>query len=268
MEHIWYSEDELKKIGFKTLGHNVKIGKHVIFLHPESLECGNNVQLWDFTIIHKNVKIEDNCVIEPNCILGHPTKQQMMGKDHSRTDPKLANFLLPEETIIGKNSVIRSNSVIYNNVQINQNFSSGHNIIIRENTQIGKNCLIGSNSVFNGYTRVGDFTRINTMCAIPQSIIIGEGVFIAPLVAFSDNKNAVLGFGNEGPIIEDYVRLGVGTIVLPKLRISKGSMTGCGAVITKDTEEMSINYGNPASKHGTLSEDEFLEYKKSVQGWI
>jgi len=267
MTQEWYSKEDLKKMGTKKIGVNVRISSNARILEYETVEFGDNVEVQDFSIIYPNVRIHNDSTIGPNCLIGHPSKQQTTGKDHSRKDPKLSEFILPQETIIGEKSTIRSNSVIYNGVRIDEGFASGHNVVIRENTKIGKNCLIGSNSVLNGYTTIGDFTRINTTCAIPQSIRIGKGVFIAPLVAFSDNKNAVLGSGNEGPIIEDYVRLGVGAIVLPKIRVGEGAVIGSGSVVTKDIESMSINYGNPTKKRDILKLDEFLEYKKSVHGW-
>ena len=118
--------------------------------------------------------------------------------------------------------------------------------------------------MINGYSKIGNYSRINTTCAIPQSTVIGKGVFIAPMVAFSDNKSAILGKGNEGPIIEDYVRIGVGVIILPKLKIGMGSLLGSGSLITKDVDPMSIYLGSPAQKKDSISEKELEEPKKAI----
>lgn len=230
-------------------------------------KLGENIKIGDFSIIHSHVQIEDNVQIGTHCNIGYPTKEMTMGIDHSKSDPKLTKMILEKVTKIGKNCVIRSGTIIYNHVNLGKQCSTGHNVVIRENTEIGLHCVIGSNSVINGYSKIGDYSRINTTCALPQSTVIGKGVFIAPMTAFSDNKTAILGQGNEGPIIEDYVRIGVGVVILPKLKIGSGSLLGSGSLITKDVEPMSVYYGTPAQKKDVVSETELQEYKKSIHNY-
>lgn len=44
----FYTEEELKKIGFANVGQNVKIFKLAKFVHPEKIFIGNNAQIDDF----------------------------------------------------------------------------------------------------------------------------------------------------------------------------------------------------------------------------
>jgi len=173
----------------------------------------------------------------------------------------------PSSTMISENSVIRSGSVIYTHVRIGPGFSTGHNVIVREHTTLGERVLVGSNSVLNGYTRVGDRTRINTMVAMPQSMRIGRGVFISPLVSFSDNKMILPGQGNEGAVIEDFVRIGIGAQILPRIRVGRGALIGAGAVITKDIPERAVVVGNPARVLRYLTDEEFEEYVEAIIEW-
>lgn len=46
-------------------------------------------------------------------------------------------------------------------------------------------------------------------------------------------------------IIEDDVWLGYGVIVLPGVRIGRGSVIGAGSVVAKDIPPYSIAVGNP-----------------------
>jgi hypothetical protein len=50
----------------------------------------------------------------------------------------------------------------------------------------------------------------------------------------------------EKIIIEDNVDIGAGAIILPGVRIGKGSMVGAGSVVTKDVPPGTIVVGNPA----------------------
>jgi acetyltransferase-like isoleucine patch superfamily enzyme len=50
----------------------------------------------------------------------------------------------------------------------------------------------------------------------------------------------------KGPKLEDYVSLGANCVILPGVTLKKGTIVGAGAVVTKDTSENDIIYGNPA----------------------
>lgn len=60
---------------------------------------------------------------------------------------------------------------------------------------------------------------------------------------FNDEKLLLLVGDME---IEEDVFIGAKAIILPGLHISKGSIIGAGAVLTKDTEEFYVYGGNPA----------------------
>ncbi len=248
------------------LGDGAVLGENVII--RSGAVIGTNVEIGPYTIIYGSARIGDNVKIGPYCIVGHPSKKELIGIDHSYTDPKLRDFLIEDfATIIGDNSIIRSGSVIYTHVVIGCGFNTGHNTIIREHTRIGERCLVGSNSVLNGYTVVGDRSRINTLVALPQSMVIGKGVFIAPMVTFSDNKYSIPGYGNEGAVIEDYVRIGIGARILPGLRVGRGSIVGAAAVVTKDVPEKAIVIGNPARVYKYVSKEDLQKYVDAIMGW-
>lgn len=97
---------------------------------------------------------------------------------------------------------------------------------------------------------------------------IGRGVFVGPLVSFSDNQKALPGNGNEGAIIEDFVRIGIGARILPKISIRKGAFIGAGAVVTKDVPEAAIVFGVPAKIQGYVEEKELNKYIASIMKWV
>jgi acetyltransferase-like isoleucine patch superfamily enzyme len=130
------------------------------------------------------------------------------------------------------------------------------------------NSIIGSQTVLNGYSKIGERTRINTGCALPQSMRIGKGVFVAPLVTFSDNKRALPGEGNQGAVIEDFVRIGIGAKILPKITIRRGAFIGAGAIVTRDIPERAIVYGAPAEIRDYLKEEDLDKYVDSITKWV
>ena len=106
-----------------------------------------------------------------------------------------------------------------------------------------------------GAVSIGNDCQINEY-AFLQGAIIGDNVMIAPYVALIANKKDVastekpmsLAKKNKGlkVIIENDVWIGRNAIVMPGIKIGKGSIIGAGSVVTKDVEPMSVMGGVPA----------------------
>lgn len=249
------------------IGKNVEIGNGTIIEENAIIE--NNVKIGAYTIVHSYARIKTGAIIGSHCIIGHPSKMELTGTDHSFNDPKLKDLIIKDPTTnIGEESIIRSGSVVYTHTNIGKKLHTGHYAIIREHVNLGEQCLVGSHTVLNGYSKIGKRTRINTGCALPQSMRIGMGVFVGPLVSFSDNKKALPGNGNQAAIIEDFVRIGIGARILPKITIRKGAFIGAGAVVTKDVPERAIVFGIPAKIQGYITQEELNKYINSIMKWV
>jgi len=106
-----------------------------------------------------------------------------------------------------------------------------------------------------GAVSIGKDCQINEH-AFLQGAIIGDNVMIAPYVALISNKKEV----NTTDIlmstvekekglkvkIEDDVWIGRNAIVMPGIKIGKGSIIGAGSVVTKDVAAYSVMGGVPA----------------------
>lgn len=65
----YLTDIELKSIGFKSLGKNVKISDKAAIYNPELIEIGNNSRIDDFCVISGNVKIGQYVHIAPFCLV-------------------------------------------------------------------------------------------------------------------------------------------------------------------------------------------------------
>jgi len=109
----------------------------------------------------------------------------------------------------------------------------GYNIFIGNNVSIGRNCLI------------------NDVCEvrIGNNVIISPNVCIYTGTASTDPRRRA---GNQGTqygkpvIIEDDVWIAANVVILPGVRIGKGSTVGAGSVITRDVATYSIYMGSKA----------------------
>jgi acetyltransferase-like isoleucine patch superfamily enzyme len=57
MKSNFYTEVEVKKLGFKELGHNVLISRDAKFYSPETISIRNDVRIDDFCILSGDIKI-------------------------------------------------------------------------------------------------------------------------------------------------------------------------------------------------------------------
>ena len=95
-------------------------------------QIGKNVQIASTAVIHNNVIVGDDTIIEDFCVIGYPAK----------------NAIGP--LIIGNNSHIRSHSILYEGSSFECNLVTGHSVLIRENTIAGRYLQVGSNCDIEG----------------------------------------------------------------------------------------------------------------------
>lgn len=129
--------------------------------------------------------------------------------------------------------------------------------------KIGKNVNIQKGVYFGKGDKIsiGDYSGIgeNSILGQTDEIQIGNNVLIGPqLMIFTQNhifrdrtKLIREQGGTPQPVfIEDDVWIGARVIILPGVRISKGSVVAAGAVVTKSFPPYSILGGVPAKQIG------------------
>jgi maltose O-acetyltransferase len=120
------------------------------------------------------------------------------------------------------------------------------------NVNIGKGARFGNGK----HIQIGSNSGIGMYCKVPNNIIIGEDVMMGLNVTiFGSNhiydrtdipirKQGMRSY--EPVIIEDDVWIGSNVIIMPGLKISKGTIIGAGSIVTKSFPAYSIIAGNPA----------------------
>jgi len=130
---------------------------------------------------------------------------------------------------------------------------------LRNIIKIGKNCRImkkvyvgnGNKIVIGNFCRINENVRLDNV-KIGNHVMIGrESILLGKMHEFID---ITIPMEQNPPnetkptIIEDDVWIGLRVIVMPGVRIRRGTIVGAAAVITKDTEEYGIYAGLPAKK--------------------
>ena len=121
-----------------------------------------------------------------------------------------------------------------------------------KNINIEKGAYFGSGSCLE----IGDNSGIGINCYISKFTIIGKDVMMAPDVIILDSNHKhdridipmrLQGRTKANPvIIEDDVWIGIRSIILPGVKISKGAIIAAGSVVTKNVPEYVVVGGSPA----------------------
>lgn len=203
---------------------------HATAIVSDKAIIGNNVKIGAYTIIHDNVEISDNTIIEAFCEIGV--------SNHLSHGSKLC---------IGPNSHIRSHSIFYEGSIFLESLVTGHRVTVREKVKAGKNLQIGTLSDLQGHCEIGDFVRFHSNVHIGQKSRIGNYVWIFPYVVLTNDphppSDTLLGVN-----IEDYAVIATMSVLLPGAYIRKGCLIGAHSSIKGDTEEDMIYAGSPAKK--------------------
>ena len=183
-------------------------------------------------IIHPNVTLGQDVVVEDFCIIGLPF--QGMKK---------------VQTIIGSGSIIRAGTYIYAGNQIGKNFQTGNKANIRELNQIGDNVSIGTHSVIEHHISIGNNVRIHSQVFVPEYSTLENDCWIGPNAVLTNArfpKHVSVKDELKGPLIGNNAKIGANATILPGIKIGKNSLIGAGCVVTKHVNSETIVVGNPS----------------------
>ena len=152
----YLTQDELKKIGFKSLGIEVKISDKASIYNPEQIELGDFSRIDDFCVVSGNVKIGRNVHITPQCLIagGQPgvTLEDFVtlaygctvfSQSDDYSGATLTNSTVPKEfknetfapVKLAKHSIVGARGVIMPGVELGEGTSVGANSLVLQSTE-------------------------------------------------------------------------------------------------------------------------------------
>ncbi|HGS4462842.1 TPA: N-acetyltransferase [Vibrio metschnikovii] len=209
-------------------------------IHPTAIisnkaQIGKNVSIGAYSIIHDNVVIADNTIIESYCELG------------------VSNHLSGGHLLtIGENSHIRSRSTFYEGSTFGNKLVTGHSVTVRENTVAGENFQLGTLSDIQGHCKIGDYVRTHSNVHIGQHSQIGNFVWLFPYVVLTNDPHPPSNV-MQGVTVSDFAVIATMSVVLPGTKIAEGVFIGAHSCIGGRTEQDMLYSGSPAKKIGPAS---------------
>ena len=148
----FYSDNELKKIGFKKYGKNVLISKKCSIYNAELISIGNNVRIDDFCILSGNIELGNYIHISAyNALYG---KLGIKVNDYSGISPRCTLFSATDD-FSGEYMISPMVPECYTKV-------TGGTIILGKYTQVGTNSVVMPNIIINEGAVCGAFSFVNS----------------------------------------------------------------------------------------------------------
>lgn len=235
------------------IGENFRKGENIVIY--DDVQIGVNVVMGNNVVIHPGTKICDRAVIADNVVLGRKPKLS------PTSTVKLKKDLSPLE--VGSDCSFGTGSVIYAGTKIGNNVTIADLATVRENVVIGDYVVIGRGVAIENEISIGKYTKIQTNAYITAYTTIEDYVFIAPMVA-TTNDNYIGRTEKrfkeiKGPHIKRGARIGGNAILLPGIVIGEEAFVAAGSVVTKDVPGAKLVMGVPAKVVRDVSKEELLE---------
>ncbi len=199
-------------------------------------------------------------------------RQRWMLAGVSMTDP--ASVYIDADVEIGMDTVILPNTMLTGRTSIGENCEIGPNSVIRD-TCVGNNCRVTASAleeaVMEDHTDIGPFSHLRPGAYLESGVHIGNYVEVkesrfkagAVMGHFGYAGDATIGErvnvgagmitcnydGKEKhrTVVEDDAFIGCDTMLVAPVTVGHGSVTGAGAVVTKDIPPARLAVGVPAT---------------------
>ncbi|OYQ72534.1 acyltransferase [Wohlfahrtiimonas sp. G9077] len=152
----FYSDDELKNIGFKRLGKNVKISTRAAIYRPDEMLIGDNCRIDDFCLLSGRISLGNNvhiaafsnlsageCNIQLHDFSGLAYGCHVFTGTDDYSGKTLTNPTIPiqykglseKNIIIGKHSIVGTNSIIFPGVHLAEGTAVGALSLVNKSTE-------------------------------------------------------------------------------------------------------------------------------------
>lgn len=151
MKKSFYSESELKNMGFKRIGKNCLISRFSRFYGIENVELGDNVRIDDFCIFSGKINLGSFIHVSAHCLL-YGSQGISLG-DFSGLSPNTVIFSAMDD-FSGKYLINPMVDKQYTNV-------TGGSVIIEKYVQLGVNTVVFPNLNIGEGVVTGALTLVN-----------------------------------------------------------------------------------------------------------
>lgn len=122
----------------------------------------------------------------------------------------------------------------------------GEHVIIKKNAYLGR----AQGLRIGDYSQIGENSKIGPEVTIGRNVLMGPDVVVMTTSHAFENPDIPIRLQGSAPIlpiiIEDDVWIGTRVVILPGVRIGRGSIIGANSVVSKCVPAFAIVAGAPA----------------------
>lgn len=152
MVNSFFSSDELKEIGFSSIGNNVLISRKSSIYSPEKIQIGSNVRIDDFCILSGKITLENYIHIAAYTAL-YGGEKGIKIKDFSNISSKTTIYSISDD-YSGKTMTNPMVHDKYKNIQSEE-------VIIEKHVILGSGCVVLPGVIIAEGAAFGAMTLIN-----------------------------------------------------------------------------------------------------------
>lgn len=155
MDNSFYSEVELKEMGFKQIGQNVKISRKASIYSASDMILGDNVRIDDFCVLSGKVELGNYIHIA--------VYSAIFGGD--------AGVKMNDFTCLSSRCVVYAISDDYSGESMtNPMVDMKYRNVISKRVELGRHVLIGSGSTILPGVTIGEGTSVGSMSLVRTSL--------------------------------------------------------------------------------------------------
>lgn len=155
-----------------------------------------------------------------------------------------------------KDAFIHPSSYVDKDVSIGKGTKIWHFCHILNGSKIGKNCKIGQNVVIGPDVKIGNNVKIQNNVSIYKGVLLEDDVFCGPSCVFTNviNPRSTITRMDEikPTLVKAGASIGANATIVCGNTIGRFAFIGAGSVVTKDTPDYALVYGNPAVINGWM----------------
>jgi galactoside O-acetyltransferase len=153
---MFYTREELNKIGFKSVGENVLISDKASIYSPHNISIGNNVRIDDFAILSPSTELTIGNYVHIACYASIIGKGRIILEDFTGISGRVSIYSSSDDYT----GLAMTNSTVPNEFKKVNN----GDVIIKKHSLIGAGSVILPNVTIGEGTSVGALTLINRNC--------------------------------------------------------------------------------------------------------
>lgn len=232
---------------------DVVMGDNVVI--EADVAVGDGCVLGHNVVIHTGSRLGRHVTVGDNTVIGRRPMHSVRSGIPPVTDEQPCE--ISDDVQIG------CGCILYAGASIGQRVMVADLATVREAVTIGEETIVGRGVSIENRCTIGKRCKLETNAYITAYSELEDDVFVAPMVATSNDNYMARGKERfkhfKGVTVKRGGRIGVNATILPGKIIAEEGAVAAGSVVTRDVPAKVIVAGNPACVFRDVPEDQLLQ---------